>query len=848
MKKICLITVLFFSCVKLYAQQPSLEWGFKFSSDPSVNFPAEVRGLSIETDASNFVYSRGTVRNTRVDFDPGPDSVFISPALNDQYLFISKTAPNGNLIWIRNFLSNHTPNPSDIIEMNTIAHVVDDNGNVFVTGQFSGLVDFDPGPGVIHLDIRNGAFFILKLNANGNFLWVKQLQIDGANVNAIATDFLGNILLTGINYYTDDDFDPGPGIAYVNFAGGNGSAFILKLGRDGNFKWVKSIGGANYTRGYAITTDREGSVITGGSFPYTADFDPGPGTFYLTATDQFGSITNDGDAYISKLDSSGNFIWAKRIGGAWQDDVIYLKTDRNNNVYAMGQFYDVISLTPNPTNLTLTSNGRQDVFVTKINSAGDFIWAKNFGGVADDALRKFVLDKKNNMILTGQFTGTANFSTSSSTPYNLTATSGQDIYISKLDSSGSLQWAKQMGGNDYPFSDDRAGGIAIDTLDNIYANGFFDGVIDIDPDTSVFNLSTVPYPPPPQAPAFADNMYFFKWSQCKPPATPLINTPSSNLLICKGTSTVLSATGTGNISWYSAATGGTFLGSGNSFTTPVLNSSTTFYIQDSTCKASTSRQAIVVSVKQPSAATINRVACNFYTLNSQTYNSSGTYVQHFTNAVGCDSAVTLNLVINRSVTITRDTSICAEQKIIVGNTIHSTSGIYRDTLTGSNGCDSIMVTNLVVALSINSQISELPVSLIAVNANALYQWANCDNGFSAIAGQTNQEYIPTANGNYALIVKEGLCADTSICINIDRAINSVNIFPNPSSGIFNVVVFNVTGKIDLMLYNNSGQLVFQKLNTGPVNTINITHLAGTVYLLKCISNGKVIAVRKLLKK
>jgi hypothetical protein len=79
------------------------------------------------------------------------------------------------------------------------------------------------------------------------------------------------------------------------------------------------------------------------------------------------------------------------------------------------------------------------------------------------------------------------------------------------------------------------------------------------------------------------------------PLRPTNTTPAANLTICSGTSTTLTVSGVGTIGWYDSALGGTYLGGGNTYTTPVLFANTTFYAQDSTCAASTLRRAILVS-------------------------------------------------------------------------------------------------------------------------------------------------------------------------------------------------------------------------------------------------------------
>jgi hypothetical protein len=150
-------------------------------------------------------------------------------------------------------------------------------------------------------------------------------------------------------------------------------------------------------------------------------------------------------------------------------------------------------------------------------------------------------------------------------------------------------------------------------------------------------------------------------SACTPPAAPTNTTPAANLTICANTSTTLSATGTGTLSWYSAATGGTYLGSGNTFTTASLTTSTSFFVQDSTCAASATRTMITVTV---SVITVvpsqTNVTCNGNTDGTATVVASGgTPAYSYSWTSGGTAATETNLAAgNYTCTIT-DANTCS---------------------------------------------------------------------------------------------------------------------------------------------------------------------------------------------
>ncbi|HMI79437.1 MAG TPA: hypothetical protein VK484_11635, partial [Ferruginibacter sp.] len=144
--------------------------------------------------------------------------------------------------------------------------------------------------------------------------------------------------------------------------------------QDTYFKWAKQFAGTSvlsYGRGMAIETDTNGNVYSVGIFTGTIDFDPGPGVFNLTPSST--------DVYISKLDASGNFLWAKQITGSFGTLTRSFSLDRDLNIYVTGTFQAVVDFDPGPGVFSLTANGVADVFILKLTADGNFLWAKQIG-------------------------------------------------------------------------------------------------------------------------------------------------------------------------------------------------------------------------------------------------------------------------------------------------------------------------------------------------------------------------------------------------------------------------------------------------------------------------------------
>ena len=224
-------------------------------------------------------------------------------------------------------------------------------------------------------------------------------------------------------------------------------AAVLANAQMPKLTWAKSIGGSSYYRGSSIKVDASGNVYTTGNFTGTADFDPGSGTFNLTA-DAAG-----GDIFISKLDASGNFIWAKSIGSIGNDVGSSISVDASGNVYITGYFAGFAGGTaaadfdPGSGTFNLTSAGDADIFILKLDASGNFVWAKSMGGTTNEYGTSIALDASGNFYTTGSFQGTADFDPGTAT-FNLTSAGSagySDIFISKFDTSGNFVWAKSMG-------------------------------------------------------------------------------------------------------------------------------------------------------------------------------------------------------------------------------------------------------------------------------------------------------------------------------------------------------------------------------------------------------------------
>ncbi|MHB8808432.1 MAG: SBBP repeat-containing protein [Desulfobulbaceae bacterium] len=378
-------------------------------------------GWGIVADSSGNVYTTGDFVGT-VDFDPGtgPAENFALTSVGSSDIFISKLDSNGNFAgaWAMGGTADDYG----------FGIFVDTAGNIYTTGYFKNTVDFDPGGGTFNLTSTGVGVedvFICKLDSTGNFAWAKGIGGVGADVGlGISLYSTGNVYLTGW-FQGTVDFDPGPGTASLTSSGGSSDIYVSKLDSNGNFVWARAMGGVSEDIGQAVAVDSVGNIYTTGWFIGTADFDPGTGLFSLTSS----GIASD--IFISKLNSNGNFVWAKAMGGAAADVGYGISVDSSGNIYTTGGFSDTADFDPGAATSLLTSAGNADIFISKLTGSGSFVWAKAMGGPATDYGYDVAVSPAGDVHTTGSFQGTADFDPGPGT-FNLVSAGFEDIFISKL--------------------------------------------------------------------------------------------------------------------------------------------------------------------------------------------------------------------------------------------------------------------------------------------------------------------------------------------------------------------------------------------------------------------------------
>jgi hypothetical protein len=472
MKKISfLLLVITLLSSNVIVQAQNFNWVKKFGGT-STDY-----GFAVEKDNNGNTIVAGSYSGT-IDIDPGLANFNVTSA-GAQDIYIVKLDSTGNFLWGKSVGGPNIDNISDL--------KIDNSNNIYLSGYFRGSADFDPSTTTFTLSTASGGSsadgFLLKLDANGNFNYAKQIGGTSAvddHVISLDLDVQNNIYLTG--YFNGScDLDPGTTQFLVNSVGGS-DIFVVKLNSSGSFIFGKTIAGtignivSGGSKGFSIKVN-SGNIIVVGEFDGTQDFDTGSGTLNLTSNGLL-------DIFILKLDLSGNFVFAKSIGGTGNDIGNSIQIDQSSNLYISGFFNNTVDFNPSTGVNNLISNGSSDGYLLKLDNSGGYLYCKQIGGIGTDNCGKTSIDNNDNIFVTGSFSNSVDFDNSTN-QLLLNSNGLKDIFVAAYSSNGTIIYAQNYGST----SDDD--GIRVKSSNNkVYVTGHFQNTVDFDFGTNTANLTS----------------------------------------------------------------------------------------------------------------------------------------------------------------------------------------------------------------------------------------------------------------------------------------------------------------------------------------------------------------------
>ena len=250
-------------------------------------------------------------------------------------------------------------------------------------------------------------------------------------------------------------------------------------------------------------------------------------------------------------------------------------------------------------------------------------------------------------------------------------------------------------------------------------------------------------------------------------------------------------------------------------------------------------------------------ACGSFDWHGQTLTESGDYTDVLTNAVGCDSTVTLHLTINVADATEFTETACGSY--VWNDEVYEESGDYVQTFTNANGCDSVVTLHLTVT-TINTEIEwngtpEGTDSLVVSQEDAEYQWIDCATN-EPIEGATQSQFEPVVSGSYACVITLGECTDTTDCIDVtisgiaDYTDGIRALYPNPTSGIVTLQLTPETCHLnpEIQIFDIYGKRLQVMSVNGEATQIDLSSYTPGVYLIKLVGDGRVIGVRKVVRR
>lgn len=445
-------------------------WGLVLrSAEAQVLFTIGSTGLdygkAVTVDGMGNSYLAVYFQNT-VDFDPGP-AVSNLTASSFVDIAFAKYDAGGNLAWVRQLRnSSATPAQADIPH----GIVLDSETNIYLTGYFSGTLDFDPGPAQIQRT-SFGAYdtWIASYDPEGNFRWVQSF----GNTNSGNTSEERNydIAIEPSGYsYSAGFFEGMLSIAGLASAGGQ-DGVVVKCDPAGNLVWAFSTGSTTNDQAQALVLDGSGHLFVIGSFRGTVDFDPGPGISNLT------SVGAGTDIFVARYTTNAILDWVFRIGGTGfeQSAPGGMSVDGDGNIYFTGRFQQTVDFDPGPGVSNLVSVGSDDLFIASYTPVGGLRYAIGVGGNGLDGGHRIKLNASSDVYVCGWFTGNADFDPGPGVSL-LSATStngGSDAFVAKYNYAGEFLWCSAFHPTPGNMDSGIAAGMWVDNRSRVYVTGQF---------------------------------------------------------------------------------------------------------------------------------------------------------------------------------------------------------------------------------------------------------------------------------------------------------------------------------------------------------------------------------------
>ncbi len=293
-----------------------------------------------------------------------------------------------------------------------------------MTGRIAGTVDFGTGP---LMASGPADVFVAKFDGNGTCLWSKRFGDANAQLgNSVAVNTAGDVVVVG-TFTGAIDFGGGP----LNSAGSS-DLFVAKLSPAGGHVWSRRFGDGALQSARAVAVDPSGNIVVTGEFFGVLNFGGG----MLNAI-------GGSDVFLAKLDPNGAHVWSKRFGEGGTQVGTAIAAGSAGQIALTGYFDGSLDFGGGP----LNGAGLTDAFATELDANGSHLWSRSYGDGTDQAGRATAIGSTGEVIVFGDFNGTANFGGG-----DLTSVGSTDLFLARYDATGAFLTGQQFGDADAQFA------------------------------------------------------------------------------------------------------------------------------------------------------------------------------------------------------------------------------------------------------------------------------------------------------------------------------------------------------------------------------------------------------------
>ena len=741
----------------------------------------------------------------------------------------------------------------------------DSNDWVVTAGYFSGELYLDSPNGTITIDNIDSTYnsqdiYISMHDGAGNRHWTKRIPVTSfTTINDLILDPVNQrIHLCGL-FSGQVDFDVSSSTdirsTYNQFSDG----FVTTLDYQGNYIGTTTINTPMASAFYGLKVKSNGHLILSGR--NTDSLRVNYGTSSTAWMPMHGS-------FIMELDQNLNYSWSKSFN-AEHPFLVDVEVN-HDSIYVLGSFYDTIDIDLGPgTEWLYPEPNSNSTLVACYSPQGNLAWANYMDMIGNQPLTSssvispfysLAVSDNGEVLIGGSFAGTMELDTATFGSTALISPLAYAFYVVKYASDGSLAWGRKWGGQSGPagYAEDQVQGLEFFQNGDILVTGKYNGNEDFDPGPGQHMLdATNSY-----LGVSALNGFFAVWDNSGSfisaetfVASARLNLSSSSI----NTDDDVYLVGSFSDSAYFNYTNNSSLSTAT-WTDDFLMKLTcdrfgrdtiiacdsisieeqSYYDSDpfllSHSVASNGCDSITTTnliLNHSSTWTDSLVTCGSLTwIDGQTYYAStNTPTIMVSNAAGCDSVIHLNLEVLRQDTLVDQVEACEFYTWIDGNTYIEDNNTAQVVYQNALGCDSVIMLELDIQ-TIDVDVEVNGGTLTANQSSGSYQWIDCET-MTPIPGAINQSFSPTSSGQYAVILEDGACLDTTVCnwVILDRIDeaneNTISIFPNPNASSHIQLTSNE--EVAYEIINLAGQVV----KRGQCRSrIDINDVAEGVYTLQ----------------